>query len=98
MMGFQMMQNSNNFDKVSISAELPTLKIEDIEFLGILKKNILKIQRSIKKEVEIPDVSMKNSWNFHWSWFLTLEFPPATRAGFPLSQGGQGKSGKLEIF
>ena len=38
-----MIQKSNNFDKVSILAELPTLRIEDIEFLGILKKEHVEI-------------------------------------------------------
>ena len=51
-----------------------------------------KFQGSIKKELEFPGVFMQNSWNFHGSWFLTLEFLP-TRVGFLLGQDSQGKSG-----
>ena len=67
-----------------------------------------KFQESIKKELDVPEVLMKISWNFRGSWFLTLEFPPATRARSPLGQGSQEKSknlsedqekwGKLDIF
>ena len=39
---------------------------EDIDFLGILEKEHVKRLRMF----------MKNLWNFHWCWFLTLAFPP----------------------
>ena len=35
-----------------------------------------KFQGSIKKEVELPEVFMKNLRNFHESFFLTVEFFP----------------------
>ena len=35
-----------------------------------------KFQGSIKKEVEFPEVFMKNLRNFHESFFLTVEFFP----------------------
>ena len=40
-----------------------------------LKKENVKFHLSIKKEVQFPVVFMKNSWNIHGSWFLTLEIP-----------------------
>ena len=39
--------------------------VEDIDLLDILKK----------EHVETPGVFMKNSFKFHWSCFLILEFP-----------------------
>ena len=53
--------------------------VEGIDFPGILKKEHMEIPGVNSKEVEFQGVFMKNSWNFHGSWFLTLEFP-ATRA------------------
>ena len=44
-----------------------------------------------KKEVEFSGVLIKN----HRSWFVTLEFPPPTKAWFPLSQGSHEKLGNL---
>ena len=43
--------------------------------LDTLEKENVKFHLSIKKEVQFPVVFMKNSWNIHGSWFLTLEIP-----------------------
>ena len=45
-------------------------------FQGYWRKNIWKLQGSIKKRSAISiGVQRKLMWNFHGFWFLTLEFP-----------------------
>ena len=56
-----------NADK---GVELRTLSVR-----GYWKKSMRKFQGSVKIEMEFQSVFTKNSWNFHGSWFLTLEFP-----------------------
>ena len=47
-----------------------------MEFPGGLKKQNLETPGVNKKEVEFPGVIKKKiGWNFHGSWFLTLEDP-----------------------
>ena len=47
-----------------------------MEFPGVLKKENVKFQGTIKKETEFPRVlKEKLIWKFHGSCFLTLEFP-----------------------
>ena len=47
-----------------------------MEFPGGLKKHNLETPGVNKKEVEFPGmIKKKIVWNFHGSWFLTLEDP-----------------------
>ena len=52
------------------------LRTYHMEFPGVLKKENVKFQGTIKKETEFPRVlKEKLIWKFHGSCFLTLEFP-----------------------
>ena len=59
-------------------SEQVAARVEDTNFPGILKKEHVEVlgESSIKIDVEFLEVLMKNSWNFHGSLVLKLEFPP----------------------
>ena len=58
-----------------------------MEFLGVLKKKNMEILAVNKKGGISRGVQEKLMWNFHGSWFLTLEFPRGVTQTCKISSG-----------